>query len=103
MGRINWAKDHGSELAQKIYQNCEPDQDGFTEAVFEELKKLVKLLEEAYGSKTTNTKSELDKFISDSNSDANKKKALKIAKGVKNQNSDSEDCVINALEKLKAP
>jgi len=63
----------------------------------------VKLLEEAHGTKTSNTKTELERFISDSENDANKKKALEISKKVKNQDSDSEDCVATALEKLKTP
>jgi hypothetical protein len=96
-------KNRGSELAKKIYQDCQPDQDGFTEAVFQELKKLVNLLEEAHGTKTANTKTELQKFLSDSVSDTNKKQALEIAKKVKYQDSDSEDCVVTALEKLKTP
>jgi len=96
-------KNRASELAKKIYQNCQPEQDGFTKSVFEELKKLVKLLEEAHSTKTFNTKTELEQFISDSENDANKKKALEIAKKVKNQDSDSEDCVATALEKLKTP
>jgi len=90
-------------LGKKIYQNCQPDQDGFTKSVFEELKKLVKLLEEAHGTKTSNTKTELEQFVSDSENDTDKKKALEIAKKVKNQDSDSEDCVATALEKLKTP
>ncbi|MCE8159206.1 MAG: hypothetical protein I3270_02205 [Candidatus Moeniiplasma glomeromycotorum] len=96
-------KDSGSELGKKIYQNCEPDRDGFTEAVFTELKKLVKLLEEAHGTKTANTKSELEKFISDSENNANQKKALEIAKKIKNQDHDHGDCVATAWEKLKSP
>jgi len=96
-------KNRASELAKKIYQNCQPEQDGFTKSVFEELKKLVKLLEEAHGTKTSDTKTELEKFVSDSENDANKKKALEIAQKVKYQDSDSEDCVELALEKLKTP
>jgi hypothetical protein len=94
-------KNRGSELAKKIYNDCQPDKDGFTERVFEELKKIVKLLEEAHGTKTANTKTELEKFISDSENEADKKKALEIAKKVKNQDSDSKNCVELALEKLK--
>ncbi|MCE8167936.1 MAG: hypothetical protein I3275_04925 [Candidatus Moeniiplasma glomeromycotorum] len=96
-------KDSGSELGKKIYQNCEPYRDGFTEAVFTELKKLVKLLEEAHGTKTANTKSELEKFISDSENNANQKKALEIAKKIKNQDNDHGDCVATALGNLKSP
>jgi len=96
-------KNRASELAKKIYQNCQPDQNGFTEQVFTELKKLVKLLEEAHGTKTSNTKTELEQFISDSENDADKKKALEIAQKIKNQDSDSEDCVASAREKLKEP
>lgn len=96
-------KNRAGDLAKKIYQNCQPDQDGFTEAVFNELKKLVKLLEEAHGTKTANTKSELEKFIADSKNNSDQSKALEIAKKVKNQDSDGEDCVATALKKLKGP
>jgi hypothetical protein len=95
-------KNRGSELAKRIFQNCHPDQDGFTETVFRELKKLVKLLEEAHGgTKTANTKPELEQFISDSENDTDKKKALEIAQQVKFQDSDNKNCVETALEKLK--
>ncbi|CAG8577786.1 7993_t:CDS:2 [Ambispora leptoticha] len=101
--QLTEAKTKGSELGKKIYQNCQPDQNGFTEQVFGELKKLVKLLEETHGTKTANTKTELEKFISDSKNDPDKKKALEIAKKVKNHDNDSKDCVELAREKLKTP
>ncbi|CAG8581401.1 41297_t:CDS:2, partial [Gigaspora margarita] len=96
-------KNRGSELAKKIYQKCQPDQDGFTEAVFTELKKLVKLLDETYDTPTADTKRELEQFISESKTNVEKKKALDIAKTVKNQDSDRADCVATALEKLTTP
>ncbi|CAG8819640.1 33793_t:CDS:1, partial [Racocetra persica] len=51
---------------------------------FNKLKKLVKLLEEAHGTPTSNTKQELEQFISESKNNAEQKKALDIAKKVKN-------------------
>ncbi|CAG8584427.1 18009_t:CDS:2 [Cetraspora pellucida] len=96
-------KNRGGVLSKKIYQNCQPDQDGFTEAVFIELKKLVKLLEEAHGTPTSNTKQELEQFIAESESNADKKQALSIAKTIKYQDSDKADCVATAREKLMIP
>ncbi|CAI2161738.1 1306_t:CDS:2 [Funneliformis geosporum] len=94
----------GSKLAQKIYEKCPlPNQDGFTKPVLEELKKLIKWLEEAFGTKTANTETELKKFIADSQTQTDKKIALEIARKVKNQDNDQKDCVDTALEKLETP
>ncbi|MEG7978769.1 MAG: hypothetical protein NY202_02475 [Mollicutes bacterium UO1] len=58
-------------------------------------------MDEAFGTKTATTASELEKFIADSANEADKKSALTVAKKVKQQASDSKDCVETALEKLK--
>nr|CAG8433671.1 12633_t:CDS:2 [Entrophospora candida] len=94
-------KNRGSELAKKIYEGLEANKNGFTQAVFSELKNLVNLLDEAFGTVKPNTKNDLNNFVG--SSDTNKKKALEIAKQVKKQESDTEDCVKTAVEKLKSP
>jgi hypothetical protein len=95
-------KNRGSKLAQKIYQNLKANEGGFTKEIFAELKNLVNLLDEAFGTTVKDsTKNKLNNF--DNSSDTNKKEALKIAKKHKNQDSDLKNCVDAALEKLKTP
>ena len=95
-------KNRGSKLAQKIYQNLKANEGGFTKEIFAELKNLVNLLDKAFETTVKDsTKNELNNFVN--SSDANKKAALKIARSIKNQESDLKNCVDTALEKLKSP
>jgi hypothetical protein len=98
---LDGLKNRGSSLAQKIYGSCQPNQGGFTQEVFTQLKTLINLLDEAFGTKKSETEMKLKAFVSDTNSD--KKAALIIARQFKNQASDAQNCVETALEKLKTP
>ena len=93
-------KNRGSKLAQKIYQNLKANENGFSQEVFQELKNLVILLDEAFGNKKDDTEKKLKEFVE--SSDTNKQKAVEIAQKIK-KDGDAENCVKTALEKLKTP
>jgi hypothetical protein len=98
---LDGLKNRETPLAQKIYQSCQANQNDFTREVFTELKNLVALLNQAFGTKKTDTETKLKAFKEDSN--PHKVKALAIARKFKHQDSDPENCVETALEKLKTP